>query len=270
MLHVESHSFDSMAAGYDEQFSFSFTGFHQRMQVRAYLSKLLQNKSALDILEINCGTGEDAYWLASMHHRVSATDASCAMIKKAIAKSAIKVNTDKLQFSRCSFEDLGNHFVKPDFDLVFSNFSGVNCISPAEVKKLSHDLAAMMKPGGQLAIVIFGKYTLVETLYYLAKFKPGKAFRRWRTKPVMVNLDDDQSQQVYYYSIEKCRRLFSDFELVEKRAVGLIIPPSYLESLVRKVLKTFPWILRMEDKLLEMQALSSFSDHTYLLFKKKS
>ena len=57
--------FDILAPDYDAVFSHSLTGSAQRWITRARLSAFLADKGPLRILEINCGTGEDACWLAS-------------------------------------------------------------------------------------------------------------------------------------------------------------------------------------------------------------
>ena len=78
---LEASPFDTLAETYDADFSSSAIGLMQRKRVWKWLVPLLNESGrSLNILEINCGTGEDAIRLASMGHRVIATDASAAMI----------------------------------------------------------------------------------------------------------------------------------------------------------------------------------------------
>src|SRR5689334_12511699 len=116
-------AFDAIAADYDITFSRSLTGKGQRTQVRKWLVTFLQGKKNLRILEINCGTGDDANWLASMGHQVIATDGSIEMIKQAKKKSS---TTHPVHFFHCSFLDLLSNLPHEKFDLIFSNFSGLN------------------------------------------------------------------------------------------------------------------------------------------------
>ena len=80
--------FDELANSYDADFTSSVIGRMQRKRVWTVLTPLLNEASrSLNILEINCGTGEDALQLAGLGHRVIATDASEAMISLAREKA---------------------------------------------------------------------------------------------------------------------------------------------------------------------------------------
>ena len=79
-------AFDNYAEHYDEHFTNSLIGKAQRQQVYSYLSTLnyFTNKK---ILEINCGTGEDAKVFSEHKSHVTATDISEKMIAFAKRKS---------------------------------------------------------------------------------------------------------------------------------------------------------------------------------------
>jgi ubiquinone/menaquinone biosynthesis C-methylase UbiE len=79
--------FDILAETYDADFTQSQIGKLQRERVWKFLQAILQTLGRpLKILEINCGTGEDALRLAAMGHNIVATDASEIMIEKAQQK----------------------------------------------------------------------------------------------------------------------------------------------------------------------------------------
>ena len=80
---TRSAPFDVLAETYDTGFVESRIGLAQRNISRKWLQPLLAGKTGLRILEINCGTGADAIWLAEQGHTVTATDASPAMIWQA-------------------------------------------------------------------------------------------------------------------------------------------------------------------------------------------
>jgi ubiquinone/menaquinone biosynthesis C-methylase UbiE len=259
-------AFDAVAADYDITFSQSLTGKIQRRQARKWLSAFLQDKKNLRILEINCGTGDDANWLASMGHHVIATDGAAEMIQQARKKAS---STNPVHFFHCTFLELCTSLRHEKFDLIFSNFSGLNCVNADELRLLNDQFQHLLRPGGHLAVVIFGKYSWWESIYYLAKLNPGKAFRRWRKKPSISRLKEEVEQPVYCYSISRFRRLLSRFQLVEKRPVGLFIPPSYIEGPIQKNPRIFHWLEKLEKKAGGIAVLSQLADHSYLLLKKK-
>lgn len=259
MLMSKRSQFDVLAGHYDVVFTKSRTGRAQRMMSRKWLQPLLTG--TMHILEINCGTGEDAYWLAKQGHMVTATDQSNRMIAMAKAKG---VHTNP-SFYTCAFDTLIKTFPKQQFDLVFSNFAGMNCVSPADLFVLSSELHALLKPGGHLAAVIFGKHCLWELLYYLGKGKMRAACRRWTNKPVMVPLADGVYQPVYYYSISRFAQLMYPMQLVQKKPVGLFIPPSYMEGAMQQRRHFFRTLEHLEQRA---AWLPSLADHVFLLFKK--
>ena len=68
--------FDALAATYDKDFTFTVVGKAQRQQVYDHIDAIISVPKALDILELNCGTGEDALYFASKGHQITATDIS--------------------------------------------------------------------------------------------------------------------------------------------------------------------------------------------------
>ena len=257
-------AFDHIATGYDASFIDTLTGWEQRLQVRRHLQVFLTGKRNLQILEINCGTGEDALWLAQMGHTVIATDQSPVMIQQAQLKNL----NQSVQFVTCSIEDLEDQFAGQQFDLVFSNFAGLNCLSPEKIKTFHQQLQNLLYPDGHFAVVLFGKYTLWETCYYLLRLQVGPAFRRWTSKALQVPLTAGVHQPVWYYSTGQFKKLFPRMRLSGKKPVGMLVPPSYLEAAMQKRPRFFKWLARMDQKLIGRTALATLADHTYLLFKK--
>src|SRR5260370_8411782 len=71
-------AFDQLAADYDQRFTYSIIGRAQRNAVWKILTNTF--KANDNILELNCGTGEDAIFLAGRDVAVFACYASHQMI----------------------------------------------------------------------------------------------------------------------------------------------------------------------------------------------
>src|SRR4051812_40651344 len=112
-------AFDSAACVYDEEFTNTPIGRLQRTRVLKFLSHGLKDEGLI-ILEINCGTGEDAIWLAGQGHNVTATDASAKMIEGTRQKIAGQKSAGKVSAMQLSFSDLKDYFSDEKFDLIFS------------------------------------------------------------------------------------------------------------------------------------------------------
>lgn len=260
--------FDTLAETYDADFTTSGIGRLQRKRVWKYLLPLLnESERPLNILEINCGTGEDAIQLASMGHSVIATDASDAMIAKAnekIGGAAIPILG--LQFHTCSFDQLKNSFRGQKFDLVFSNFGGLNCIDKKALGQLRDDLRSLLRPDGKFFFVVMGNCCIREMIHFGIRGKWKSAFRRF--KPVVDFSVNGDSMAVYYYSPAALKAAFSPtFKLLQKRPVGLFIPPSYLEKRFAGNEKKFQRLEKREEKF-GASSLSVFADHYCAIFKR--
>ncbi len=94
-------TFNVLAGTYDTAFTESLIGQAQRRVSYKWLQPLLAGKPGMQLLEINCGTGADACWIASQGHSVVATDGSPAMIDKARQKTTITDGVEQPVFQTC-------------------------------------------------------------------------------------------------------------------------------------------------------------------------
>src|SRR6185436_228039 len=234
---ISTSAFDFVAKSYDTDFTFSNIGKLQRKRVYHFLEKTLPQNTRLEILEINCGTGEDALWLAGKGHHVISTDASEKMIEKAEAKlRSLKseVRNQHLKFEAAAFDDLIKNYSNKEFDLIFSNFGGLNCMGDTQLKKLSADLSSLLKPNGKFIAVIMGRKCLWEQFYFLCKLNVKKAFRRLSKEGVNAPLAS-RIQKTFYYSPAELKKITQkEFSITMTKPIGITIPPSYLEPFFRK------------------------------------
>ena len=95
------------------------------------VAELLPN--AANILEIGCGTGEDAIHFAKLGHTVMATDVSDAMLQRTQLKLAdvspeVRERIQTSTLDAADPESAGLSDAR-NFDLVFSNFGALNCVA---------------------------------------------------------------------------------------------------------------------------------------------
>lgn len=259
-------AFDIYASGYDADFSASRTGKMQRDRVWKFLSAFSPAASP-DVLELNGGTGEDATWFSQKGFRIVSTDLSAAMVEttqKKLAAAGLKGETIK-----ADLRAVPQQFTGRKFDLVFSDFGGLNCLSPDELRTFAGEIKTLLKPNGQLAFVIMGRNCRWERFYFKRKKKTAEANRRRSKEPVTASIGG-QNFPVWYYSPEEFYAFFEkEFSIVRKKPVGLFIPPSYLESwfVKRPVLLSFLGFL---EKLFPFSFCSDLADHYYLEMKSRA
>ena len=256
--------FDAAAAGYDASFTHSVIGKAQRKRVYQLLSDVLQKSRPKKILEVNCGTGEDAIWLAQQHLNVVATDISEMMIETAKRKS----NGDNPVFVQADINELPQPFKGQQFDLIFSNFGGLNCLSPIRLELFFKNASELLAPNGQLVLVIMPKDTKWEQAYFLAKANFSNVFRRKKNNAI-ANVDG-QSVLTYYYNPKETKVMANDYFNTEKISpIGFFVPPSYLEPIFSKHSKLFGVLDTFESGVTDWSFLARHADHYFMYLRKR-
>jgi SAM-dependent methyltransferase len=255
--------FDRIAASYDHDFTDSRIGRAQRGEVWKVLRKIFRAND--NILELNCGTGEDALFLAAQGTSVFSCDASQQMIMRAQQRLREKQKLLPIVFCILPTERIAELSPPTPFDGVFSNFSGLNCV--ADLFPLSAELAKLTRPGSQLLLCFSTRYCLIEILYYMLRGQPQKAFRRCKGR-AQASLHG-APLTVYYPTLGELRRCFAPhFQLRSVRGVGVAIPPSYLESWVTRHPRVFALLCRIEARVAALPFLRSTGDHFLLRFER--
>lgn len=258
-----SADFDNAAITYDQDFTYSDIGTLQRQRVWRLLDNSMNHSQKLKILELNCGTGEDAGRLAKGGNRVVATDISEEMLNVAREKN----QQQDITFQKLDLNNIDRTNLDSDFDLVFSNFGGLNCIDPDSLAKASDDIYHMLKPKGKFIAVIMPKMCVWDIIYQLFKGRVTEIFRR--NRDVMEVTVSGKIVKTWYYNPRAFSSLMSlRFVRENLKPIGLFIPPSYLEGFFkkRKFLLKFLGALEMMFANLSFQA--KFSDHYYIEFRK--
>lgn len=257
-------AFDTIANNYDASFTYRVIGTAQRNVVWNYLEESLPKTGELNILELNCGTGEDALWFAKRGQKVLATDISEKMLEITQEKIIKAGLLSQIQTLQIDINKIDKVPIQEKFDLVFSNFGGMNCISFNEMGNLPSEIKKLLNPDGRLVMVIMPGFCFWETIYFLLKFDFRKAFRRFSDDGTIAKLNGNEIR-TFYFSPGKMKKLFGqNFEVVTVKPVGFFIPPSYLDSFFSSKPKSFNILKKLEQSINGFGFLAGYSDH-YLI-----
>ena len=264
--HVYSAPFDGVADRYDQVFTASRIGQAQRTSVWKELERTFHAGDR--VLEIGCGTGVDACFLAEHGVHVLACDSSPRMITVTTQRLTNHHQAGLVQPRILAAEEIACLQGCGPFDGAFSNFGALNCVE--DMRSLARDLATLLRPGATALLCWMGPFCVWEIFWYLAQAKPAKALRRLRRDGTSAQLSGGAQVHVRYPSLRSLARDFSpEFSFKSVKGVGVAVPPSYLESAANR----FPGLLRtaiFADLFLgRCPGIRVLADHVLVQFKRK-
>lgn len=251
-------AFDAIAGNFDARFGDWQSVEAQRRAVRRVLTDLFPEGSRL--LEMGGGTGIDAAWLKARGRQVLLTDASPAMVAEAVRKlgagAAEVVAVEQLD----RLAERGERF-----DGAFSNFAALNCVS--DLAPMGQSLARLVRPGGHVALVVFGCCCPGEMIAEAARGRFRNMLRRAGKGDVPATLGGRSFSVRYHRKAAIVEAMAPGFRYAGRSAIGLFVPPSAAE----------PWISRHPRLLAGLEAadriaarrLALFGDHILYRFERR-
>ncbi len=259
-------AFDTQAPLFDDLYSSNPIIQYKRARVRDVTLKAL--KPGARILELNAGTGEDAIFFAQNGFFVHATDISEGM--QNILRSKVKDRgvENLVTTEICSFTELQALKDRGPYDMIFSNFAGLNCTDRLDRVLLS--LSALLVPNGSVVLTIMPPFCLWETLVALkGDFKT--AFRRFfASEGADASIEDVSFKCWYYKPSFVIGTLKPDFSLLTHEGLCSIVPPSYIEKFPFKYPTIYKKLIRLEDRFKTSWPWKNIGDYYTISFRKKA
>ncbi len=219
------------------------------------------------VLEIGCGTGEEAIALARRGVRVIATDASPGMIKVVNDKLrgdvvlSERIRTQVLPAQQLA--TLLDVYGAASLDGAYSSLGALNCAP--DLAGMAHTLATLVRPGGKLTISILNKYCLWETAWYVAALKPSLAFRRWSGHAQGTALPGGPSIDVFYWPVNQVEHTFKPhFRVDSRRALPWALLPTYASSFLKRRPRIFAALNRVERRTACTWPFYKLGDHVLI------
>lgn len=245
---MSAAAFDSIAPRYDDLWTRSPVGRLQRAAVWRRVDPLFNRGDS--VLDLGCGTGEDALHLIGRGIRVCAIDTSPRMVHMARERG---VNARVLQI-----EDIDQ--VEARFDGALSNFGAMNCVE--HLDRVARALASLIRPGGYFIVCTIGRFCLRETLHYTARLEFPSAIRRFRGQTLWPRT----GLRLFYPSVHQLATAFrSYFSLIDWIGVGLFVPPSYITGIADSALTRLD---SLDRRLAHRRVLRGCCDHRLVIFRR--
>ncbi len=265
--------FDRLAEGYDAAFSHHPIGRFLRGMIQARLAAHF--RAGDHVLELGCGTGEDARWLAERGVRVTATDASEAMLSVTRAKCARqslvevrRLDLAELQASENTFTAKTQRNIE-EWDGAFSNFGATNCLE--DWRGAASWLGERIRPGGIVGLGVMSPWCVWETVWHGLHGDWRTGTRRWRRKAPFQGVAGRTAITVTYPTIGRLSRDFAPyFERVHVQPLGLFLPPSDVFGVIEKRPQLMRVLMALETRFSQAQILAALADHYWVEFRRRA
>ena len=163
-----ARAFDAAARDYDATWGTNPVALLFRWTFQERLLALFPRGAR--VVDLGCGTGDDALFLAAHGVRVGAIDVSPAMIAAAQAKADARGLSGSVSFTRGSASELPGF--APSWDGAYSDFGPLNC---EDVSAVAARLATLLRPGAPVLFSVMGRWPLPAAVH--------RAAAGWRDGP---------------------------------------------------------------------------------------
>jgi ubiquinone/menaquinone biosynthesis C-methylase UbiE len=260
-----SEAFTKQSKVFDNLYNADKIIQYKRKRVRGHILNYAKPNDFM--LELNCGTGEDALFFAKRGFRVHATDISSGML------DALKKKVDQMGYKNMigieqrSFTELELIQEKLSFNYIYSNFGGLNCTN--ELEKVLYSFEKLLAPNGIVTLVIISKFCLWESLLlFRGRFKT--AFRRFlASKGRRAHVEGNFFKCWYYSPSFIKKQLQEKYEFLSLEGLCTIVPPSYIENFAEKHPIWFRFFTEKENKFKGKWPWNRMGDYFIISFRKK-
>lgn len=255
-----NRAFSKQAPHFDEDDVQNMILQDLRAQIYRHVDAFLGPASR--ILELNAGTGIDAVRFVKAGHFVHATDLSDGMIA-ALEKKKTLPGMDRLTVQQLAFEDI-DQVRGRDYDLVFSNFGGLNCAKDLAV--IGGKLQPLLKPGGFVTWIIMPVVSPWEVATVLRGNR--NAFRRWHQGGTTAQLEGEKFP-AWYHTVASIKRSLANFRIVRSEGLASLSPPPYKTQFACQYPRVYKVLRRLDVALGTSFPFNRWADHVIVTLQLK-
>jgi ubiquinone/menaquinone biosynthesis C-methylase UbiE len=257
-------AFDDVAAEYDLREADN--PIMQLMRRRSLATLESTFSQGTTLLDIGCGTGTEAIWLAKRGRTIFAVDPSPQMLKVLAERAdsaGLIVSSRLLRATHLStlVEERG----EASFDGAYSSFGALNTEHSLEPPVAA--LSRLVRPGGRIVLSVMNRWCVAEMGLLLAGGRARHALRRSRTSisvPVGSNF-----AEVRYPSWRQLRSALQEqFRIVSLQALPLLLVPYAWPALAAHV-RTFRALCRLDALLASHRPFSWLGDHLLVVAERR-
>lgn len=270
-LTATARAFDSVAPGYDAAYGPGGNTVMTwlRAESLALLGATFPPRAHL--LEIGCGTGDEALHLARRGNTILATDVSPRMVAVTAQKAQAAGLSDCVTTLALPAAHIGQIEGSTLFDGAYASFGALNC--EPDLPALASGLARLLRPGAHFVCSVMSRLCPFEMAWFLAHARPRQAFRRlrrgWQNGSVTGVDGEHEDVAMRYLSLGDLGEAFAPSWVAERSlSLPLLLPPPYLDSLYRAYPRLWERVSVFERRLRRRWPWRTMGDHIAVVMRR--
>jgi SAM-dependent methyltransferase len=257
-------AFDTVAQTYNDENARNPVLCEMRRRTHEIITTQLPAGSTL--LDLGCGPGPDAEFFARRKYQVIAIDYSPEMAREAERRLRACGLASRTQVYRLGIHEL-DRLECGSFDGAYSNLGPLNCVP--DLGEAAQLIVKRLRRGGLFVASVIGRVCPWEMALYGMRGEWKRARVRFSRDFVPVPFYG-RTVWTRYYSPREFEQVFKGAGLtpVSVRAMGLLLPPPYLQGFAER----HPALLRLlrgvEDRVASRPLLRQWGDHFLIVMRK--
>ena len=259
-------AFDSVAADYDGPSGNNVLIQQLRQQTLAAVTRYVASGSRL--VDLGCGTGLDAAYLAQRGYSVTATDWSGEMVRRTQQRAVAAGLEARLEARHVGIQAIGQ-LPTGAYAAAYSDLGPLNCVP--DLAEAARGLAKIIRPGGYLIASVIGRICPWELALFAAQGNWARVRVRFAPGPVAVPLNG-HTVWTRYFSPGEFEAVFRrvGFQRRELRGLSVLVPPPYMEAFAARHGRLTAALARLEQTMGGWPVLRGWGDHFLIVLQKTS
>ena len=218
------------------------------------------------LLDVGCGTGTEALWLANRGRTVFGVDSSPQMLEVLAQRaSAADLNVATRLLRAGDLMSLAGEVGEASFDGAYSSFGALNTEAALEPPLAA--LSRLVRPGGRIVLGVMNRWCVAEMAVLIAGGRAKEALRRTRSS-VSVAVGVNIVEVRYPSWRQLSRALRPRFRVVNVQALPLLLLP-YLWPALLTHPRVYKAISRIDGMLAPHRPFAWLGDHLLVVAERR-
>ncbi|MDG6968273.1 MAG: methyltransferase domain-containing protein [Nitrososphaerota archaeon] len=261
-------AFDSASDEYDFTIRRNFINTWIRKRSLQVLRKLLRPGDYL--MEVGCGTGEEAIAISDWVSGIVATDVSAGMVgllEEKVAARGLAGKILPMKLSASEISRVRDLIGEKEIRVAYSFNGALNC--EPNLGSFVRQLDSLLEPDGYFVCSVRNTTCATEMISHGLVLQFDRANPR-RVQPIMVSVGGRDVPSTYFSPSSFISYFSPRFSPAQVIALPALLPPAYLNGYYLRLRPFLSFLERLELPLSGVSPFNRLGDQTLFVFRKSS